>query len=108
MTNKILDSVISDEPLYEALTPRGLPHPVGITPLAPRISDLNNKMVYIINTGKPYAEEIFAAIADLVRRRFPRAEVKHVMKKESYPNDEPMLWNEVKERANAVLIGPSD
>jgi len=102
------DSVWSAEPVYEVLNPRGIPVPVRITPLAPRISDLNNKVVYVINTRKPYAEEIFAAVADLVRQRFPRAEVKHVMKKEIYFIDEPTLWREVKERANAVIIGPKD
>ena len=108
MANQTVRNEHVREPLYEVLNPRGLPLPTTLVPLAPRISNFDKKVVYVINTCKPYAEELFGAIADLVRDRFPGTEVKHVMKKESYHNDEPVLWKEVKERAGAVFIGPSD
>jgi hypothetical protein len=102
------DAVWSAEPMYEALNPRGLLPPIKITPLAPRIPDLNNKVVYVVNNSKLYAEPFFEAIADLLRQRFPRAEVKHVLKQEAYMLEEPKLWEEVKQRANAVIMGTKD
>lgn len=94
--------------MYETLNPRGVMPVMNLTPSAPGLSDLNDKVVYIINIGKPYAEGLLGAIADLVSDRFPSAIVVHVMKKTAYYSDEPELWNEIKERANAVIIGPKD
>ena len=94
--------------MYETVNPRGVMPVMNLTPSAPGLSDLKDKIVYVINIGKPYAEGLLRAIADLVSERFPTAEVVHVMKKTAYYSEEPELWNEVKERANAVIIGPKD
>jgi len=93
---------------YETLNPRGLPQPIKRTPLAPRISDLNDKTVYVVNVGKTYSEEILAAIAKLLPEYFPRVKVVHTAKKTFYAEDEPELWKDVKERADAVIIAPKD
>ena len=93
---------------YEALNPRGLAQPIKRTPLAPRISDLNDKTVYVVNVGKTYSEEILAAIAKLLPEYFPRVKVVHTAKKTFYAENEPELWKEVKERADAVIIAPKD
>ena len=101
-------SALSPQPKYEALNPRGMPEPVKLVPLAPRVSDLNDKMVYVINVGKMYADEIIGAIAELLPQYFPRVKAVHTAKKLWYGTDEPELWKEVKERANAVVIAPKD
>jgi len=94
--------------MYETLNPRGVMPVLNLAPSAPGLSDLKDKVVYVINIGKPYAEGLLGAIAELLSDRFPSAKVVHVMKKTAYYSDEPELWNEVKERANAVIIGPKD
>jgi len=93
---------------YGALNPRGIPEPIKIIALAPRISDLNGKTVYVVNCGKTYADEILAGVARLLPERFPGVKVVHIGKKKFYGEDEPELWKEIKERANAVVIGPKD
>ena len=95
-------------PLYEALNPRAVMLKKNFLPSSPGIDDLKGKVVYVINIGKPYAEGLFGAIADLLTNRFPSAKVVRVIKKQAYYDDEPELWSEVKERANAVIIGPKD
>lgn len=94
--------------MYDTLNPRGIMPVMNLTPSAPGLSDLTDKVVYVINIGKPYAEGLLGAIADLLSDRFPRAKVVHVMKKTAYYSDEPELWNEIKEQADAVIIGPKD
>jgi hypothetical protein len=95
-------------PMYETLNPRGVMPAMNLTPSAPGLSDLKDKVVYVINIGKPYADGLLGAIADLLSDRFPSVKVVRVMKKTAYYSDEPELWNEVKEQANAVIIGPKD
>jgi hypothetical protein len=96
------------EAKFAALNPRGTPEPIKVMALAPRLSDLNGKTVYVLNTGKTYADEIFAAVAKLLPERFPQVKVVHTGKKKFYGEDEPELWKEVKEKADAVIIGPMD
>ena len=93
---------------YEVLNPRGSALPVQLTPLATRVADLNNKVVYAINIRKPYAEEVLAAVAGFLQERFPSAQIVHVMKKESYRDDEPELWEEVAAKADAAIIAFGD
>ncbi len=93
---------------YEALNPCGTPQPIKLMPLAPRLSDLNNKTVYVVNIGKTYAEEILAAIGKLLSERFPRVQVVQRSKKHWYALDEPELWKEVKEKADAAIVAPKD
>ena len=42
------------------------------TPLAPRLTDLNDKLVYLLDIGKTGADVICEAIADYLKERFPR------------------------------------
>jgi hypothetical protein len=93
---------------YGAMNPRGIPEPIKILALSPRIPDLNGKTVYVVNCGKTYADEILAAIAKLLPEYFPSVKVVHTGKKKFYGEDEPELWKEIKEKADAVVIGPKD
>jgi len=96
-------------PVYEVLNPRGIRRPVELKPLVNRVSDLNDKVVYVINvTRKVQSEEVMEAVASFIRERFPRAEVLHVLKTLNYHLDEPELWKEVKAKADAVVVGPGD
>ena len=104
---KTKESSISNN--YEVLNPRGTARPVELKPLTTRVPDLNNKVVYVINiTRKVQSEEVMEAVAGLLRERFPRTEVVHVLKKLNYHLDEPELWDEVAAKADAAIVGPGD
>lgn len=93
---------------YEVVNPRGSIPPIKLLPLVSRVPDLNGKVLYIVNTRKPHAEETLLAVASSVKERFPRAEIKYIMKKTSYRDDEPELWKEVADNADAAIVGPGD
>jgi maltose-binding protein MalE len=102
------DKTEKQQAVFAAMNPRGMPQAIKVLSLAPRLPDLNGKTVYVINTGKTYAEEIFAAVAKLLPEYYPQVKVVHTGKKKFYGEDEPELWKEVKEKAHAVIIGPMD
>jgi hypothetical protein len=102
------DKTEKQQVVFAAMNPRGMPQAIKVLSLAPRLPDLNGKTVYVINTGKTYAEEIFAAVARLLPEYYPQVKVVHTGKKKFYGEDEPELWKEVKEKAHAVIIGPMD
>ena len=102
-------SATGSSPLYEVLNPRGIMTPPKLTPLVNRLQDLNGKTIYVINvTRKVQSEEVLEGIAHLLRERFPKAKVVHVLRKLNYHLDEPELWNEVAEKGDAAILGPGD
>jgi hypothetical protein len=99
----------TNNPVYEVLNPRGIAAPPKLTPLAERLSDKIENTIYIINvTRKVQSEEVLEGVAHLIRERFPRSKVVHVLRKNNYHLDEPELWNEVAEKGNAAILGPGD
>lgn len=100
-----------DKPIpaqFEVLSPRGTIPPATLTPLVDRVPDLNKKLVYIVNTRKPHAEETLRSIEKFLRERCPGVDVYYVMKKTSYRDNEPELWDEVAAKADAAIVGPGD
>jgi hypothetical protein len=96
-------------PAYEVINPRGIATPPKLTPLVPRLNDLNGKTIYVINsTRKVQSEEVLEGIATLIRQRFPQANVKHVLRKLNYHIDEPELWQEIADKGDAAILGPGD
>jgi hypothetical protein len=94
---------------FEVVNPRGIIVPPKLTPLVPRVSSLNGKTVYVVNiTRKVQTEEVLEAIASLLREHFPTANVIHVLRKNNYHLDEPELWKEIVDKADAAVVGPGD
>ena len=94
---------------YEVLNPRGISKPPQRTPLVARLPDLNGKTVYVVNsTRKVQTEDVLEAIAVLLRASYPRAKVVHVLRKLNYYLDEPELWKEITQKADAAVVGPGD
>ncbi|MBN1191685.1 MAG: hypothetical protein JXA46_18170 [Dehalococcoidales bacterium] len=100
---------MTDSAIYEVLNPRGISTPPKLTPLVERLTDLNDKTVYVINvTRKVQMEEVLEGVVHHIRERFPRSNVIHVLKSDNYHLDEPALWNEVAEKGDAAILGPGD
>jgi len=93
---------------YEVLHPRGTIPPATLTPLVDRVPDLDKKLVYIVNTRKPHAEETLRGVEKLLRERYPSIDVYYIMKKTSYRDNEPELWDDVAAKADAAIVGPGD
>ncbi len=74
-------------------------------PLNPRIATLERKTIGIIVNGHPNAPVILGALADLLRGRFPSAQM-IVRNKPSFRNraPEPIL-SEMAARAHVVITG---
>jgi hypothetical protein len=101
-----MDSSVSLQ--YEVLNPRGSIPVIKLASLVTRVPSLNDKVLYIVNTRKPHAEETLSVLAKLIHKRFPKTEIHHLMKKTSYRDDEPELWKEIADKADAAVVGPGD
>src|SRR3989304_10149917 len=92
---------------YEALDPHGLMPDVQLISLAPRLSDLNDKVIYIINSwpigSGSQLDDLLIKIGDLLTKRFPSAKIKSKAKPSAYRTDDAEFWDQIVKKADAFL-----
>jgi len=79
-------------------------------PLAPRLSTLEGKTIYMvdINWGGPEAAmSIFEEMQAWFAKNMPSVKTVIKIKKGGYETDDPGLWQEISEKGNAVIMGVS-
>jgi hypothetical protein len=80
-------------------------------PLAPRtLGSLEGKTVYLVDIGwggPDAAYDVFGIVAERFAERFPGITTRVVRKNGFFSADDPELWDEVKEKGDACIIGIS-
>lgn len=104
----VLANLVQAEPVYKALNPRGILPDVKLVPLSPRLEDLKNKVVYIINIGKPAADVLCPELENILKSAIPETNIIYKKKQFAYMTDEPNLWKEVVEKGNAAIVTIAD
>ncbi len=99
---------IGAEPIYKALNPRGIHPDIKLVPLSKRLPDLKNKVVYIVNIGKPAADLLCPELEKLMKEAAPGTNIVYRKKISPYMMDEPNLWKEIGEKGNAAIVAIAD
>ena len=89
----------------KALDPRGLFNVIQRAPLSPRPDTLAGKTLYIINSwpGDTHGfGEIEKALDARLRAKYPGVSIEYRTRM-SYSSDDPRLWAEIKEKADAFV-----
>jgi hypothetical protein len=97
------------EPASEVLNPKGFMPDVPLHPLAPRPDDLNDKIIYIINSwpvgSGSQLDEILEQIGSYMAERFPKAKIIALAKPSAYQMDDGDFWDGIVQEANAFVYG---
>lgn len=88
----------------EALNPRGIPPPITLIPMAPRLSTLENKTVYLVSDGFPSADLFLNQISIWFKKNMPSVTTVYRLKAGGYGDDDPKLRAEIKDKGNAVIM----
>ena len=85
--------------------PLGQPPAIERVPMAPRISDLKGKTIYIVDIGFSGTHQFLVELQNILQERYP--DTKWVLRDKigTYFNDDPKLWAEVKEKGDAMIMG---
>lgn len=94
----------AEEPKFTALSPKGTPPPVNRFPMAPTLSTVDGKTIYLVDTGFLGADEIIKQIANWFQQNMPNVKVVSRKKAGTYPEEDPKLWAEIKANANATIM----
>ena len=88
------------------LNPLGTPPPIKLKQMAPRLDTLEGKTIYIVDDGFIGGNNLLEQIVDWFAANYPNT--KAIYKRKGgmgFEAEDPQLWAEIKEKADAVLIG---
>ena len=88
----------------EALNPRGIPPPITLVPMAPRLSSLDGKTIYLVSDGFPGADHFLAQVAVWFQKNMPSVHTEYRLKAGGFADDDPKLMAEIKAKGNAVIM----
>jgi hypothetical protein len=88
----------------EAFNPKGVPPGVQLIPMAPRLSTLDGKTIYLVSDGFAGADRFLAQIAIWFQKNMPSVKTIYRLKAGSYFDDDPKLMAEIKANGNAMIM----
>lgn len=86
------------------LNPRGTPPAVQLIPMAPRLSSLDGKTVYLVSDGFPGADIFLDQVKTWFAKNMPSVKTIYRLKAGGFAADDPKLNAEVKANGNAVIM----
>lgn len=95
----------SKEPKITVLNPLGKPPVITRVPMAPRISALEGKTIYIVDIGFTDTHQFFTEMQKLLGERYPKTTWVVRTKIGTYFEDDPKLWAEIKEKGHGMIMG---
>jgi hypothetical protein len=87
-----------------AVNPKGTPPAIQLIPMAPRLSTLEGKVVYLVDTGFHGSDALLLQIQAWFKANMPSVTTVFKRKAGPYAQDDPDLWKEIKAKGNAVIM----
>ena len=93
----------AQEATITVLNPLGQRPSLMSVPMAPRPNSLDGKTIYIVSIRFVYTEPFFEELTKLLRERYPKTTWVPREKTGEYPQDDPKLWAEIKEKGDGMI-----
>ncbi len=95
----------AQEAKITVLNPLGQPPPITRIPMAPRLTSLEGKTVYIVDVNFTDTHQLFTEMQKLLSEKYPKTNFVIRTKSGTYFDDDQKLWAEIKEKGNAMIMG---
>ena len=88
------------------VNPLGIAPPVKLTAQAPRLDTLDGKTIYLLSNGYHNSENVLYELTDWFKAQYPKTtfEYRH-MPSAMGGRADPALWEEMGQKADAMIIG---
>lgn len=88
------------------LSPMGIPPAIELKPMAPRLDTLDGKTVYLVNDGYLSTDILLGEMQAWFKANMPNVNTVYKVKGGGgFTAEDPALWAEIKEKADAVVMG---
>jgi hypothetical protein len=88
----------------ETLNPKGMPPAIQLVPMAPRLSTLDGKTIYLVSDGFAGADRFLAQIKIWFSKNMPSVTTVYRLKAGGLADDDPKLWAEIRAHGNAMIM----
>jgi len=95
----------AQEPKMTVLNPMGQPPAIARVPMAPRLTTLEGKTIYIVDINFTDTHQFFTEMQQLLSEKYPKTTFAVKTKRGTYFDDDPKLWAEIKEKGHAMIMG---
>ena len=96
----------SSEEEITVLTPLGHPPNIKLKKMAPRLDTLDGKTIYVVDDGFVGGDNLLFEMVDWFKANYPKTNVLYKRKGGGgFETEDPALWAEMKEKADAIIIG---
>jgi hypothetical protein len=88
-------------------SPRGMPPPIQLKQMAPRLDSLDGKTIYLVNDGYLGTDILLGEMQAWFKANMPKVTTIYKVKggMGGFTAEDPALWAEIKEKADAVIMG---
>ena len=93
------------EPKITVLNPLGTPPPVVLKPMAERLSTLEGKTIYFVNTGYIGTDRLMDVMIEWFKANYPKTNFVYKVSKGGMTGVDKELWAEIREKGDAVIFG---
>ena len=99
---KAVDPVM---PKITVLNPLGTPPPIKLKTMAPRLDTLEGKTIYLVNDGFIGSDNLLYEMQDWFKANHPKTTTVYKRKGGGgFDAEDPALWEEMKQKADAIII----
>ena len=94
-----------EQQVITVLNPVGSPSPTPLIPMAPRLDTLEGKTIYIVDVMYPLTHQLFEEIQKVFSEKYPKTNWVVKSKAGTYFDNDQKLWEEIKAKAQGMIIG---
>jgi hypothetical protein len=105
MAPQLLALLQAQEPKITVLNPMGQPPAIARVPMAPRLTSLEGKTIYIVDIGFTDTHQLLTEVQQLLSDRYPKTTWIVRTKTGNYFEDDPKLWAEIREKGHGMIMG---
>ena len=84
--------------------PEGMAPAVQLVPMAPRLTSLDGKTIFLVSDGFPGADHFLAQMGDWFKKNMPSVTTEYRLKSGQFADDDPKLNADIKAKGNAVIM----
>ena len=92
-------------PKITVLNPMGTPPPIQLKPQAERLSTLDGKTIYFVNTGYMGTDRLMEVMSDWFKANYPKTNVVVKRSAGGMTNVDKDLWAEIGQKGDAAIVG---
>jgi hypothetical protein len=98
-------TTVKTAPMLTVHNPVGYPPKIRRKQPAPRLSSLDGRTIYLIDSKFDDSVELLKQVQAWFAAKMPGVKTELRQMSSYYGKDDPVLWNEIKERGHAAIIG---